>query len=509
MEVADTHGIVYTPQPIVDFMVRSVEEILGAEFSRSLSDSGVHIIDPFVGTGNFIVRTMREIRRTALTEKYTTELHCNEVMLLPYYIASMNIEHEFYEATGRYQPFDGICLVDTFELVEDRQLPLFTPENTRRVESQKETPMFVIIGNPPYNAKQVNDSDNNRNRRYPTMDARVKETYAKDSTATLKNQLSDPYVKAIRWASDRIGEEGVVAFVTNNSFLDGVAFDGMRKHLEQDFTRIYHINLKGNARTTGERRRKEGGNIFDDQIRVGIGISFFIRKSDAESEGTEVWIYSIDDYLKARGKQEILTQFGDYTNVPMKQVAVDAKHTWLTEGLRAEFEIFIPMGTREAKRARGETADVIFKTYSNGVKTNRDVWAYNFNRNTLAENVSGMIDTYNEQTFKWERQADRDANINDFVVYDDTKIKWDRELRQHLKRGRIAEYAEDKVRNSLYRPFTKLNLYFDRVMNNCVYVLPTIFPTPETEQENHVICVSGLGSKKNFSDLDSRDDSVP
>ncbi len=186
VQVADTHGVVYTPQPIVDFMVRSVEEILQAEFNRSLSDAGVHIIDPFVGTGNFIVRTMREIRLTALEDKYTTELHCNEVMLLPYYIASMNIEHEFYEATGDYRPFEGICLVDTFDLAEDRQLPLFAPDNTRRVETQKETPMFVVIGNPPYNVGQVNENDNNKNRKYPTMDARVAETYAKDSQATIK-----------------------------------------------------------------------------------------------------------------------------------------------------------------------------------------------------------------------------------------------------------------------------------------------------------------------------------
>ena len=282
VQVADTHGIVYTPQPIVDFMVRSVEEILRSEFNRSLSEAGVHIIDPFVGTGNFIVRTMREIRPSALEDKYQSELHCNEVMLLPYYIASMNIEHEFYEATGDYQPFEGICLVDTFDLAEDRQLPLFAPDNTRRVETQKETPMFVVIGNPPYNVGQVNENDNNKNRKYPTMDARVAETYAKASAATNKKALTDPYVKAIRWASDRIGDEGVVAFVTNNGFLDAVAFDGMRKHLEQDFTKIYHVDLKGNARTTGERRRKEGGNIFDDQIRVGIGISFFVRKASAE-----------------------------------------------------------------------------------------------------------------------------------------------------------------------------------------------------------------------------------
>ena len=504
VEIADTHGIVYTPQPIVDFIVRSVEEILKTEFSRSLSDAGVHIIDPFVGTGNFIVRTMREIRKTALREKYTTELHCNEVMLLPYYIASMNIEHELYETTGRYQPFDGICLVDTFELAEDThyyEASLFTEENTRRVEEQRESPMFVIIGNPPYNAKQVDESDNSKNRKYPTMDARVRNTYSQDSTATNTNQLSDPYIKAIRWASDRIGEEGVVAFVTNNSFLDGVAFDGMRKHLRQDFTKIYHINLKGNARTSGERRRKEGGNIFDDQIRVGIGISFFIRKANVQVERGKVWVYSIDDYLKARDKQEILTSFGDYTNVPINQATIDTKHTWLTEGLRGEFETFIPMGTMEAKRASGETVDVIFKIYSRGIVTSRDAWAYNFNRNILTENMSEIIDTYNGLVLVWGRQAEQNANVDDFVNNNDAKISWSRDLKLDLKRGRTAEYTEDKMRNSLYRPFTRSNLFFDRVMNEEVYGLPSIFPTPETETENRVICVSGLGSKKPFHSL--------
>ena len=271
VEVADTHGIVYTPQPIVDFMVKSVEHILKTEFDRSLSDSGVHIIDPFVGTGNFIVRTMREIRRTALQDKYTTELHCNEVMLLPYYIASMNIEHDFYEATGYYQPFEGLCLVDAFELVEDQQLALFTAENTARVERQKETDMFVIIGNPPYNVGQVNENDNNKNRQYETMDMRVAKTYAKDSKATLKNKLSDPYVKAIRWASDRIGEEGVVAFVTNNGFLDGVAFDGMRKHLVGDFDVIYVLDLSGNV-CKNPKLSGTTHNVFG--IQVGVSINF-------------------------------------------------------------------------------------------------------------------------------------------------------------------------------------------------------------------------------------------
>ncbi len=225
IKVADTHGIVYTPQPIVDFMVKSVEHILNTEFNRSLSDTGVNIIDPFVGTGNFIVRIMQELDPISLEQKYTAdppELQCNEVMLLPYYIASLNIEHEFYKATSRYAPYKGLCLVDTFEVAEARQMHLFTPANTERVEKQKESEMFVVIGNPPYNMGQVNENDNNKNRKYEAMDKQIADTYVKDSTATLRNKVYDPYVKAIRWALDRIGEEGVVALVTNNSFLSGV-----------------------------------------------------------------------------------------------------------------------------------------------------------------------------------------------------------------------------------------------------------------------------------------------
>ena len=498
VEVADTHGIVYTPQPIVDFMARSVEEILGAEFNRSLSDSGVHIIDPFVGTGNFIVRIMREIQKTALADKYRSELHCNEVMLLPYYIASMNIEHEFFEATGGYEPFDGICLVDTFELAEDRQLSLFDPENTRRVEDQKKTPMFVVIGNPPYNAKQVDESDNSKNRKYPTMDARVKETYSQDSTATNTNQLSDPYVKAIRWASDRIGEEGVVAFVTNNSFLDGVAFDGMRKHLAADFEAIYILDLSGNVR----KNPKLSGtthNVFG--IQVGVSINFLIKRRDNTNPQAQICYARVDEFWRKEDKYRYLDSKGHYRNIEWKPITPDRRYTWLTEGLHTEFETFIPMGTMEAKKASGEAVDVIFKIYSRGTVTSRDAWAYNFNQNILTENMSEMIDTYNALVLVWGKQADQSANVDDFVNYNDVKISWSRDLKLDLKRGRTAEYTEGKVRNSLYRPFTKSNLFFDSVMNEEVYGLPSIFPIPETETENRVICVSGLGSKKPFHSL--------
>ena len=365
VEIADTHGVVYTPQPIVDFMVRSVDQILKTEFgdrqtltAPTISDRDVHIIDPFVGTGNFIVRIMREIRPTALEDKYTRELHCNEVMLLPYYIASMNIEHEFYETTGTYRPFEGICLVDTFELAEDRQLPLFALENTQRVESQKGTPMFVIIGNPPYNVGQVNENDNNKNRKYPTMDAWVAATYAKDSKAKNKKALADPYVKAIRWASDRIGEEGVVAFVTNNSFLDSVAFDGMRKHLADDFDTIYILDLSGNVR----KNPKLSGtihNVFG--IQVGVSINFFIKRSDSANSQAEIFYARVDEFWRKEDKYRYLDSKEHYRNIEWKPITPDQRYTWLTEGLHAEFEIFIPMGTKEAKAVEGEAVDVIFK----------------------------------------------------------------------------------------------------------------------------------------------------
>ena len=496
VKVADTHGIVYTPQPIVDFMVKSVEHILQTEFDRSLSDGGVHIIDPFVGTGNFIVRIMREIRKTALEYKYKSNLHCNEVMLLPYYIASMNIEHEFYEATGHYLPFEGICLVDTFELAEPQQMVLFTEQNAERVERQKETPMFVVIGNPPYNAGQINENDNNKNRKYETMDKQVRDTYSQDSTATNKNALADPYVKAIRWASDRIGDGGVVAFVTNNSFLNDITFDGMRKHLVEDFNSIYVLDLGGNAR---KGLKVSDANVFG--IRVGVSINLFVKTKRKTSEITRLFYHRTDDLWNKKQKFGFLNGRQHIGNIEWQNIQPDKRYTWLTEGLHEEFETFIPMGTKEAKAAKGEVDDVTFKIYSNGVKTNRDAWACNFNRNALTENMERMIDFYNEQVVKWERREERDANVDDFVVSEDKKIKWSSSLKQKLKRRQISEFSEAKIRWSLYRPFTKSNVYFDRMITERVYVFPSIFPTLETETENRVIIVSDHGFRSGFNTL--------
>ena len=485
VKVADTHGIVYTPQPIVDFMVKSVEHILQTEFNRSLSESGVNIIDPFVGTGNFIVRVMQALDPISLERKYTAnppELQCNEVMLLPYYIASLNIEQQFYAATNRYAPYEGICLVDTFEMAEERQIQMFTPANTARVEKQKQTPMFVVIGNPPYNAGQVNENDNNKNRPYETMDTLIKDTYAKDSKATLRNKLYDPYVKAIRWALDRIGKEGVVAFVTNNSFLDGVAFDGMRKHLAEDCHAIYILDLGGNAR---KGLKVSDANVFG--IRVGVSINLFVKNRENSSESPLIFYYRTDDLWNRKQKFDFLNEREHAGRIEWQNLQPDARHTWLTEGLHTEFDTFIPMGSKNVKAGKDDPVGVIFKTYSNGVKTNRDAWVYNFDRTVLTEKIKRMIENYNAEVARWVQRTDREADVDDFVVSDETKVKWSSTLKQKLQSGQTAAFTEAKIRQSLYRPFTKSNLYFDRMMNDRVLVFPSIFPTPETETENQVI----------------------
>ena len=480
VKVADTHGIVYTPQPIVDFMVKSVAAILEREFDRSLADEGVHIIDPFVGTGNFIVRMMREIPRTALERKYREELHCNELMLLPYYIASMNIEHEYFDATGVYEPFEGICLVDTFDLAEDRQLPLFAQENTKRVEKQKETPMFVVIGNPPYNVGQVNENDNNKNRKYPTMDKRVTETYARDSKARNKNKLSDPYVKSIRWASDRIDDQGIVALVTNSSFLDGMALDGMRKHLSDDFDTLYILDLRGNVR---ENPKISGTthNVFG--IQVGVSINLLVKKSRKPGSSAEIFYARVDEFWRKEEKYRYLDSKKQYANVKWKRITPDKQNTWLTEGLQADFETYIPMGNKEAKGVNGEVVNVVFHNFSNGVSTNRDAWTYNFNRDVLASNIENSIDVYNDQVFKWKMRSNQGTILDDFVLYDDKKIKWSRNLKRRLRSGQFAEFKNTKIRQSLYRPFTNTNLFFDRIFNHEVHRFPFIFPTEHTENQ--------------------------
>ena len=504
VDIADTHGIVYTPQPIVDFMVKSVEHVLGTEFGRSLSNMGVHIIDPFVGTGNFIVRLMQEIRGRRLPQKYREELHCNEVMLLPYYIASLNIEHAYYERTGNYEPFPHICFVDTFDTFglmdaphQTGEFTYFTPDNTLRVEEQREIPMFVVIGNPPYNARQANENDNNKNKPHAGVDAHVRDTFAVDSKAQSKNKLYDPYIKAFRWAMDKIDDKGIVAFVTNNGFIDGQMFDGMRKHLSEEFDTLYILDLGGNIR----KGQPGDANVFGIQVGVSINILVKSRRNGSGFPARICYNDETADMPKER-TFAFLAENQHVGNVAWQELTPDKRYTWLTGGLHSDFDTFIPMGNKIAKASEGDVEGTLFKTYSLGVSTNRDAWVYNFNRTSLTENVQRMIKSYNAQTLEWVGTKNQSGvNLDDFVDSDPQKISWSENLKRKLRGGQLAEFAESKLRESLYRPFTKTNLFFDRVLNERVYVFPSIFPTPDTENKNRVICVAGIGDRKGFGCL--------
>jgi len=496
VKVADTHGIVYTPQPIVRFMVNSIEEILQREFGRSLSDKDVHILDPFVGTGNFIIHVMRKMKKTALRHKYEHELHCNEVMLLPYYIASMNIEHEYYELTGEYKPFEGICFVDTFELAEDKQLPLFTEENTARVERQKKTPIFVILGNPPYNANQQNEMDLNKNRQHETVDSWIKETYIADSQSlgrTTRKLLFDPYIKAFRWATKRIGDEGIVCFVSNNSFIDDLPFDGMRKYLAKDFNRIYILDLKGNVRKDSMRDGipiGERHTIFGLAAMVGISITFLIKSR--KFSDYKIFYSEVDWRATRQEKFKLIQEANSIQQLQWRELQPDHKHTWLTESLQPEFKSFIPIGSKKTKSLKVKDShlfDTIFHIYALGVSTNRDNWLYNLNQEELTTNVTSFCEVYNADLDSWKRSGKPKDPLT-IVTTDEQKIKWSSLLLDKFKRDNYAHFDADKIRTSMYRPFSKRFLYFDKLLIDAPTLQSSFFPNNATENENRVIAIT-------------------
>jgi predicted helicase len=484
---ADTHGIVYTPQPIVDFMVRSVEEILKTEFGRSLSDKDVHILDPFVGTGNFITRVMQEIKTSRLPQKYREELHCNEVMLLPYYIASMNIEHAYLDKVTEYEPFEGICLVDTFELAEPRQagFEFMNEGNTARIRKQKKAPIFVVIGNPPYNMGQVNENDQNKNRKYKHMDARVQETYTRASTATLRNKLSDPYVKAFRWASDRIRTGGVVAFVSNNSFVDQIAFDGMRKYLAHEFDKIYVLDLGGNVR----KNPKLSGtthNVFG--IQVGVAITLLIKKAEHDiAKPGEIFYAAVGEDWKKERKYGQLACWADLHKVPWLGLSPDAKHTWLTQGQERAFDSFIPFVPR------GNSG--LFADHSLGISTARDRVAYAFDEPTLEKSVREFARSFNSEVERF-RSAGKPKELDEFV--NGELLKWSRNLKRHLGWGDCVKFTKTAIRTAIYRPYSKRVLYHadvvvDELSKTGRYLPPTA--------DNFGIAVSDIGFRSGYGVL--------
>ena len=501
-------GIVYTPVECVDFIIHSVEDILQEEFHTSLTNENVHILDPFTGTGTFITRLLQSgiIKKEDMLRKYKEEIHCNEIVLLAYYIADVNIEAVYHDIMKpeHYENYDGICLTDTFQLNEHGDNDIFSklfPENSERLRKQKEAPVRVIIGNPPYSVGQKSANDNAQNLKYPHLDSRIESTYAKYSTATLGKSLYDSYVKAFRWASDRIAQiedGGIVAFISNGSWLDGNGQDGMRKCLHDEFTSVYVLNLRGNQRTSGELSRKEGGKIFGSGSRTPVTITFLVKNPSKHGKAI-VHYYDIGDYLTREQKLKMVHDFHSIANVKWEILQPNDKNDWinLRDGI---FDSLIELAPSKKFSLKDRS---FFTTYIIGLATNRDSWAYNYSSNMIDANMKRMIDFYNNQTklFQKESSENTKLTLDEVVDNDTTKISWTRALKRHAEKGNTFAYNPSLKRKAYYRPFTIQNLYFCDDFIESPGLNKVIFPSDKIEKENMVICVSGIGHQKPFSPL--------
>ena len=497
-------GIVYTPVEVVDFILASTALVLRDEFGRALSDEGVHVLDPFTGTGIFLVRLLQSelIRDADLARKYREELHANELVLLAYYIAAIHIEEAFHgrrSPESDYEPFGGIVLTDTFNLHTERTgFPReWLPDNSERAERQQKLPIQVIVGNPPWSAGQKSSADDNQNLEYPELEKRVAETYAARSAATNKNSLYDSYKMAIRWASDRVGDQGIVAFVTNGSWIDGNVDSGVRACLAEEFNSIYVLNLRGNQRTQGERSRQEGGKIFGQGSRAPVAITILVRNPNASHEGCRILYRDIGDYLKREEKLAILRVAGSIAGfTDWREIMPDRHNDWIVQRNEAFTKLY-PMGTKDAKT--GAADEVVFRLYSRGFVTGRDAYVYNFSLNACAKNAQNMVDDYLGALRELEAGKTTDQTIDKIVRRHSSSLKWDDKLKSQVQRRSTTAFSTDYIREVVYRPFVKQYLYADLTFSQRPGRTGTIFPGPDCE--NRAICVPGVGSTKPFSAL--------
>ena len=498
-------GIVYTPVEVVDFILHSANEVLQDEFGRSLSDEGVHVLDPFTGTGIFLTRLLQSgiIQEADLERKYREELHANEIVLLAYYIATVNIEETFRGRRGEdstYEPFNGIVLTDTFNLNKKEDEPTlfpkeWLPDNSTRAEHQQKLPIQVIVGNPPWSAGQRSASDDNPNVEYLALEERISETYAEYSDGTNIRYLYDTYKMAIRWASDRIGEQGIIAFVTNGSWIDGNSDSGVRACLAEEFSSVHVLHLRGNARTSGERRRTEGGNVFGGGSRAPVAITILVKNPNATHEGCKIQYRDIGDYLTREEKLETLHEKESISGFTDWETITPDKHNdWI--GQRNEvFTTFYKLGTKERKA--GEIDDTIFESYSLGLATNRDAYIYNFSRSNCAENAKLMTECYLAAISDFETNPQ--LTVDAISERNAENVKWNRELKNNLKRKIKTEFDEKYIRKVLYRPFITTNCYMDNTFITVKGKMDSLFP--DSSSENRVICVPGKGWKNQFSVL--------
>ena len=477
-KVHESLGIVYTPVHIVDFVIRSVQELLRREFDGSLSDEGVHVLDPFVGTGTFITRLLQSgfIDQEALLRKYAYELHANDILLLAYYIAAVNIETANAEIAGEYQPFEGIVLTDTFQASEasDRVDTTFFPRNNARIERQLGLDIRVIISNPPWSRGQGSHEDDNANEAYPTLDGKIARSYiAQSESKGLKNPLYDSWIRAVRWASDRVqaGDGGIVGFVTNSGFLEGKSFDGFRKALAREFHSIYVYDLRGNARTSGERRRREGDGVFSEGSRAGVAVILLVRRSGQAPQGdASVLYHDIGDYLT---REQKLAKVGKlhFDDIEWTEVTPNEQGDWINQ--RSDYYLSLrPVAVIQSEDSV-PSLPALFDQSSLGAVTNRDAWVFNSSRRKLRDLVGQQAAFYNEQVGALQQGAQG-------LSRDPSRFKWDGTAEQRARRGIKAEVRSDGFRSAIYRPFFRQHFYMNRVLNNSVYQLPSIFPTPDS-----------------------------
>lgn len=471
-------GIVFTPVEVVDFIIRSADDAMRTAFGQGLGDPGVAIIEPFAGTGTFVARLLQlgVIPPEALERKYKNEIFANEFVLLSYYIASINIEQVYHQVRAEqgvdegYVEFPGMTLTDTFQLHEGDGTITEDFEglaaNNERAKAEKDSAITVIVMNPPYSSGQNSANDNNQNLAYPRLDERIAATYTAKSTGANKNSLYDSYFRALRWASDRIGDQGVIAFISNSSFVDGNSADGVRLSLQEEFSQIFIYDLKGNARTSGERRRREGGNVFEEGSRTGVAITVLVK--DPTHSGTaEIFYAEAEDYATRQEKLDQISAYGSIAGMSgadvFRSITPNQHGDWISS--RDErFATFQEIGSKSFKGKAGTPA--VFQQYSAGLQTNRDAWCYNFSHAAVAQNIERMVFSYNNQL---------ETGIQ---IYDERQVKWSSSLEASFKRGVTSEFCSAKIQDAMYRPFCRSSVYFDSLLNHRTYQLPQLFPTP-------------------------------
>jgi predicted helicase len=477
-KAADRLGIVYTPNEIVRFMIESTDFLVHKHFGKLLADKEVEILDPATGTGTFITELIDFLPTHSLQHKYKHEIHCNEVAILPYYIANLNIEFTYKQKMGEYEEFENICFVDTLDNTsfEGKQMDLFamTVENTARIKRQNDRTISVIIGNPPYNAKQENFNDNNANRYYTAIDKLIKESYIKYSKAQNNIVVYDMYTRFIRWAADRLGKNGIIAFVSNSSFINSIAYDGFRKVVAKEFNEIHIIDMKGNARTSGERRRKEGGNVFSDEIRVGIAVYFLIRNEHAE--GFKVYYNEIDDYINADEKKKYFSS-QKFRDLGFTHLKPDNNGNWINQSDN-DFESLLPLVSKKPTLDNS-----LFLLSSLGVLTNRDEWVYDYSNQNLVEKMLFFNKIYNQ-------------SVQNNVV--DYSIKWSSSLEMYWKSKIQVEHNPKVIRKTLYRPFCKQFHYTEKIFNHRLTKNHYEILGKNLDQENYSIVFNTIGSPKIF-----------